>query len=207
MLSDFRNDPDSFPLETPSGRIEIFSETIDSFGYQDCPGHPVWMEPVEWLRSEKTESFPLHLISNQPTSRLHSQLDNSARLRKHKIRGREVVVLHPEDAATRGIEDGDIVRVFNKRGECLAGARVSEGVRHSVVQMPTGAWYDPEPREGLAAVCKHGNPNTLTLDKGTSKLAQGPSALSCLVEVARYEGEVPDVTAFTPPKTEERRDG
>jgi len=200
MLSDFRSDPDAFPLDTPSGCIEIFSETIDSFAYQDCPGHPVWMEPSEWLRGEKSESFPLHLISNQPTVRLHSQLDNSAYSRKHKIGDREVIVLHPDDATIRGINDGDIVRVFNERGECLAGARVSEGVRRSVVQMPTGAWYDPEPREGLPPVCKHGNPNILTLDKGTSKLAQGPSALSCLVEVARYEGDVPDVMAFTPPE-------
>ncbi len=45
----FRADPVAFPLGTPSGRIEIYSERIASFGYDDCPGHPVWQEPAEWL--------------------------------------------------------------------------------------------------------------------------------------------------------------
>ncbi|NIP72913.1 MAG: hypothetical protein GWO16_07715, partial [Gammaproteobacteria bacterium] len=48
-LGDFRADPAAHPLGTPSGRIEIFSETIAGFGYDDCPGHPAWMEPLEWL--------------------------------------------------------------------------------------------------------------------------------------------------------------
>ena len=199
MLDGFRRDPEANPISTPSGRIEIFSATIDAFGYDDCPGHPAWMEPVEWLNHEKANAFPLHLISNQPRTRLHSQLDNSAYSRSQKVNGREAIVVHPDDAAARGIRDGDVVRVFNDRGECLAGAVVSDAVRPSVVQMPTGAWFDPEERGPSPSRCKHGNPNVLTPDKGTSKLAQGPSALSCLVEVARYEGEPPAVTAFEPP--------
>ncbi len=104
-------------------------------------------------------------------------------------------MIHPEDAAARGIEDGMIVRVFNKRGACLAGAVISDAVQRSVVQLPTGAWYDPVEPGGLDA---HGNPNVLTLDKGTSKLAQGSSAHSALVEVERFEGTPPPVRAFTP---------
>ena len=49
------------------------------------------------------------------------------------------------------------------------------------------------------SLCKHGNPNVLTLDKGTSRLGQGPSAHSCLVDVAPWRGPVPEVTAFEPP--------
>jgi biotin/methionine sulfoxide reductase len=64
------------PIPTPSGRIEIFSETIDSFGYDDCPGHPAWLEPAEWLGSPLAARFPLHLLSNQPKTRPHSQYDN-----------------------------------------------------------------------------------------------------------------------------------
>ena len=200
MLDGFRRDPEANPIDTPSGRIEIFSEIIDAFGYDDCPGHPVWMEPAEWLNHATANTFPLHLISIQPSSRLHSQLDNSTYSRGQKVNGREVLVMHSDDAAARGIQDGDVVRVFNERGECLAGARVSDAVRPSVVQMPTGAWFDPEEQGTSPARCKHGNPNVLTPDKGTSKLAQGPSARSCLVEVARYEGEPPAVTAFDPPE-------
>ena len=77
---------------------------------------------------------------------------------------------------------------------------MSAEVRSSVVQMPTGAWFDQEAPGQPSLRCKHGNPNVLTPDKGTSKLAQGPSALSCLVEVARYEGTPPAVTAFEPPE-------
>ncbi|CAN0588660.1 unnamed protein product, partial [Laminaria digitata] len=185
LLEDFRRDPDAAALTTPSGKIEIFSQTIESFGYDDCPPHPAWLEPVEWLGSAKAKDFPLHLVSNQPRTRLHSQYDNGGYAQASKVQGREPVVIHPEDAAARGIEDGAIVRVFNDRGACLAGAVISDAVQRSVIQLPTGAWYDPVEPGGLDA---HGNPNVLTLDKGTSKLAQGPSAHSALVEVKKFEG-------------------
>lgn len=194
----FRADPSGQPLATPSGRIEIFSETIAGFGYDDCPGHPVWMEPAEWLGGEAARRFPLHLISCQPASKLHSQYDNGATSRSHKVAGREALWLHPQDAASRGIADGDVVRLFNDRGSCLAGAVVTDGVRPGVVRLPTGAWYDPE-GGGVDAPCRHGNPNVLTLDKGTSRLAQGPSAHTCLVDVVRFEGAAPAVKAFSPP--------
>ena len=51
ILADFRADPTGKKLKTPSGKIEIFSEQVASFGYDDCPGHPVWIEPAEWLGS------------------------------------------------------------------------------------------------------------------------------------------------------------
>ena len=76
-LSDFRADPQQHRLKTPSGRIEIFSERVAGFGYDDCPGHPAWFEPAEWLGSPQRR-FRLHLISNQPTLRLHGQLDNGS---------------------------------------------------------------------------------------------------------------------------------
>lgn len=69
-FADLRSDPQRFPLSTSSGRIEIFSEEIDSFGYDDCAGHPKWFEPAEWLRADLSDRFPLHLISNQPAARL-----------------------------------------------------------------------------------------------------------------------------------------
>ena len=107
-------------------------------------------------------------------------------------------MIHPDDAAPRGIEDGDVVRVFNDRGACLAGARLTRHVRPGVVALPTGAWYDPETAGGLD---RHGNPNVLTLDKGTSRLAQGSTANTALVAVEKLEGKPPDVQAFAPPPT------
>jgi len=70
--------------------------------------------------------------------------------------------------------------------------------------MATGAWYDPAQPGEIGSLCKHGNVNVLTLDKGTSRLAQGSSAHTCLVEVERYEGEALPVTAFEPPVLERR---
>jgi biotin/methionine sulfoxide reductase len=92
-----------------------------------------------------------------------------------------------------------VVRVFNDRGACLAGAHVTDAIRPGVVQLATGAWYDPADPGHIGALDKHGNPNVLTLDKGTSKLAQGPAAHSLLVEVERFDGELPPMTAHDPP--------
>ncbi len=173
----FREDPDGAPLGTPSGRLEIFSETIDGFGYADCPGHPVWLPPSEWLGAARTEA-PLHLVSPQPGDKLHSQLE--AALADRPGARPETLVMHPEDAAARGLASGDLVRVFNTRGAVRARARVSDEIRPGVVALPTGAWFG-DPGENLDP---HGNPNVLTADIGTSKLGQGCSAHTALVEVS-----------------------
>ena len=76
---------------------------------------------------------------------------------------------------------------------------VSDEIRPGVVQMATGAWYDPEHPGRIGSLDKHGNPNVLTLDKGTSRLAQGPSAQTTLVEIEKFSGEPPPVTAFEAP--------
>jgi len=202
MMGDFRADPAERPLNTPSGRIELYSEKIASFGYDDCPGHAVWLEPVEWVGSEVAKDYPLHMMSNQPRTRLHSQMDNGGVSRKAKIQGREPVWINPADALARGITDGMVVRVFNGRGQVLAGAVVTEEVMPGVIQLATGAWYDPaNTAQPGAGVEKHGNPNVLTLDKGTSRLAQGPIAHSCLVDVEPWLDALPEVTAFRQPVT------
>jgi len=204
LFEQFRHDPEAHPLDTPSGRIELFSERIAAFGYADCPGHPAWLEPVEWLGAAGAARHPLHLVSNQPRTRLHGQLDPGGVSRAAKIAGREPMTMHPEDAAARGLREGDVARVFNDRGACLAGLRVSDEVRAGVVQLSTGAWYDPDVPGDPASLCKHGNPNVLTGDRGTSRLGQGPSAHSTLVEVEAYRGTPPPVTAHRPPPIEER---
>jgi biotin/methionine sulfoxide reductase len=204
LFKQFRADPEGVPLGTPSGKIEIFSATIDGFGYPDCPGHPTWLEPTEWLGGPLAERFPLHLIANNPTARLHSQLDVGAYSQSTKVRGREPIRLHPADAAARGVKSGDVVRVFNDRGCCLAGAVVSHAVRPGVVQLSTGAWYDPLDPADPGAMCVHGNPNVLTFDRGTSRLAQGCSGQHALVQVERWTGPLPPIRAYDPPAVERR---
>lgn len=205
MLQQFRADPSAAPLPTPSGRIEIFSERVAAFGYDDCPGHPKWLEPSEWLGSPLAAEFPLHLISDQPATKLHSQLDFSRLSRAGKVGGREPVLMHRGDAAARGIRDGDVVRVFNRRGECVAGAVLTDSIRPGVVKLSTGAWWDPEHPGEAGVLDKHGNPNVLTRDAGASRLSQGCAAQTCLVQVERFAGDPPPVTAFDLPELRERK--
>jgi biotin/methionine sulfoxide reductase len=204
LLEAFRADPERAPLGTPSGRIEIFSATIDGFRYEDCPGHPTWLEPTEWLGAPLARRYPLHLVANNPTTRLHSQLDVGAFSQSSKVQGREPMRINPADAAARGIRTGDVVRVFNDRGSCLAGAVVTDTVRPRVVQLSTGAWYDPLDPADPDTMCVHGNPNVLTFDRGTSKLAQGCSGQHALVDVERWTGPLPPIRAHDPPALEPR---
>lgn len=205
LLADFRADPAGQPLNTPSGRIELVSETIKAFGYDDCPPHPAWLEPAEWLGSPRTERYPLHLLTNQPRHRLHSQLDNSTLSRQAKVSGREAILINAEDATRRGLRAGDVVRVFNDRGAFLAGVTIADPdtLLPGVVQVPTGAWYDPAEPGVAGSLDKHGNPNVVTSDRGTSRLTQCSAAQTCLVEVVRCD-DPPPVTAFDwPPVLDE----
>lgn len=199
LFSGFRSDPDVNPLKTPSGKIELFSATIDSFGYDDCRGHPSWFAPQEWLGSERADGYPLLMIANNPRTRLHSQLDVGEHSQSSKVQGREPLRIHPSDAAQRGIRGGDIARVFNDRGSFLAGVIVSDEVRPSVVQISTGAWYDPLDPADPDSMCVHGNPNTLTRDQGTSKLAQGNVGQHALVEIERWTEDLPPIKVLDAP--------
>ena len=191
----FREDPAGKPLPTPSGKVQISSPAVAAFGYADCPGHPAWLPPTEPPSAE----HPLWLIANQPATRLHSQLDFGACSQAAKHAGREVCTLHPDAAQARGIAEGDLVHLFNQRGSCLAAAHLSDGMRPDVVQLPTGAWYDPVADEDGRLTCVHGNPNVLTRDVGTSSLAQGCAGQLTVVQVEKYVGATPPVRAFEPP--------
>ena len=198
-LRRFVADPATAPLDTPSGRIEITSATIASFDYRDCPGHPSWLAPEEWLGAPIASRFPIHLLSPQPQGRLHSQLDAAAASRAGKRGGREVIRLNPLDCTVRGIADGATVRVFNERGALLATAEPDAALMPGVAILPTGAWLDLD-EDGLE---RHGNPNVLTRDIGSSALSQGPSPNSCLVEIEPWSGPDLPVRALHPPPIHE----
>jgi biotin/methionine sulfoxide reductase len=139
------------------------------------------------------------LIANQPRTRLHSQLDVGAVSQSSKIAGREPILMHPSDAATRGVDGGDVVRVFNDRGACLAGVVVTEEVRPGVVQLATGSWFDPLDHPEVGPLCVHGNPNVLTADVPTSRLSQGCSGQHAMVEIERWRYDLPPITVTAPP--------
>ncbi|OED38129.1 hypothetical protein AB833_20835 [Chromatiales bacterium (ex Bugula neritina AB1)] len=203
-IEKFRRDPVAHPLPTPSGKIELYSETLAGFNLPDCGGHARWQEKEEIAGSERASKYPLALNSNQPVTRLHSQYDFGSTSVKTKKQQRETARLNPHDAASRSISNGDIIKLYNDRGACLASAVISDGVRPGVVVLPTGAWYNPQDARVYDSLEVHGNPNVLTRDVGTSSLAQATSAHSCLIEVERYDDELPEVTVFEQPEFAER---
>jgi trimethylamine-N-oxide reductase (cytochrome c) len=198
-LEDFRKDPAGSPLFTPSGKIEIYSEKVASFGYKDCPGHPAWMEPSEWLGSEKEKKHRYHLISPHPKDRLHSQMDNLALRNQYKINGREPVMIHPDNAKELGLLNGDLAEIYNDRGKIICGVHISSRVRKNVVKVDEGAWYAPENPEAPKSRCLSGNVNVLTSSCPTSKLAQACSANTCLVSVKKVKDYVPPNSAYENP--------
>ncbi|MFK7869047.1 MAG: molybdopterin-dependent oxidoreductase [Roseobacter sp.] len=200
FLAEFRADPEGAALPTPSGFIELYSETIAGFWLPDCGGHASWFPPRD-RTDDPHGAFPLALISGQPKTRLHSQLDNGAYSLSHKITGREPVLIHPDDATARGIKAGDVVELFSPRGRCLAGAKVTDEIMKGCVFLWTGAWFDPD-FEAPQARDRHGNPNVLTHDLRTSSLTQSPAAHSTMIEMRKFEGKVPKVQAHDPPPFE-----
>ena len=198
VFAAFRSDPAAHPLATPSGRLELFSSTLAGFGLPDVGGHAEWREPTQWWGSPLAEEFDLHLLCNQPSHRLHSQLDMGAASQSTKVAGREPLRLSPADAATRDLTDGDVALVRSAQGSLLAGVVVTDALLPGVAQMHTGAWFDPSAPE--IADCVNGNVNVLTRDVGTSTLTQATSGAHVLVAVTRYDGPVPPVRAYEPPR-------
>ena len=194
----FRDDPLLEPLGTPTGKIEIFSRNIEKMNYDDCPPHPTWLEPVERLGAPGMK-YPLHVVASHPRSRLHSQLCGTALGTTYRIAGREPCLINPRDAAARGIADGDVVRVFNDRGQLLAGAKLTEDIRPGVIRVNEGGWFDPLEPDKVGSLCKYGDVNNLTLDIGTSRLGQGNCGHTVLADIEKYKGTPPEVTVFLPP--------
>ncbi|MEM8698785.1 MAG: molybdopterin-dependent oxidoreductase, partial [Pseudomonadota bacterium] len=189
-LAEFRADPEAHPLKTSSGKLVLWSEMLAERAYTDCPAHPAWLEPPEWLGAERAAAHPFHLISAQPQNKLHSQIVWSERTAGDLEGGRAALTLHPEDAAELGLKPGDVALVSNERGGCLAGVRVSDTVRRRVALLPTGAWFHPvETTDGVLDTS--GNPNSVTLDRASSAFSGGCSAHTCLVSIKRYDGNLP----------------
>ena len=189
-FSEFRHDPKANPLKTASGKFEIYSETIAAFKYADCPPSPQWIEPFEWLGSAKTARYPLHIVNKHPRFRRHSSYDNVASLHQFsKVRGFEPIYINPKDAETRGLADSQIVRVFNDRGAVLCAAVVTAQVRPGVVLLEQGSWYAPAEPGKIGSLDRGGCANTLTAQRGTSQLAQGPVCHDSLVQIEKYAGE------------------
>ena len=155
-MSGFYEDPEAFPLSTPTGKIEFYATGLAEHFPDDACRGPVahWIEAGDGhddrLSSPRAEKYPFLVESNHPRWRVHAEFDDVEWFREIetcKVIGPdgyayEPVWLNPTDAERLGIESGDVVRVFNERGSVLGGARVTERVRTSVAYMDHGANSD-----------------------------------------------------------------
>ena len=153
----FYEDPERNPLPTPTGKLELYSARLAEYfpDDQERPPYPRWIEKSsthdERLSSNRATKYPLLVLSNHGRWRTHAQCDDISWTRETptcKVTGvdgykYEPVWIHPVDAEKRGIQDGDIVKVFNERGIVLCGARVWERVMPGVISIDHGARHDP----------------------------------------------------------------
>jgi anaerobic selenocysteine-containing dehydrogenase len=156
-LIQFYDDPEKYPLSTPTGRIEFSSVGLAEHFPEDeeRPPVPKWVSQgpshEETIGTERSKTYPLLVMSNHPRWGVHSQHDDISWLREIetcKIRGSDGYQYHPlwinpKDAHPRGIRHGDVVAIFNERGKVLAGAYVTERIRPGAVSIDHGAKYDP----------------------------------------------------------------
>ena len=169
-------DPDNHRFGTPSGKIEIFSQQIADLGNPKLPPIPKYVEPWESVNDPLASKYPLQLITTHCKRRAHTQFETVPWLRElepHAIR------INSADSLTRGIKDGDLVKVFNDRGQIVLPAKVTERIMPGVVDLPQGAWFKPD-KDG---VDRGGCANVLTRDEPSPAGAM-PSN-TCLVQVEK----------------------
>jgi trimethylamine-N-oxide reductase (cytochrome c) len=198
QLKPFYDDPEKNPLETPSGKIEIFSQWLfKEYGADNPEIPPVPHYIPEWegrFIKPLMDKYPLQLLTPHPKLRYHGKYNDVTWLREiYKVKGSdgyeyEPVYMNTTDADARGLKSGDIVRVFNDRGQILCGVATTQRLTKGVVRIAYGSWWDVlEPKPG--AIDRGGNSNFLTPSRGMSEHHLGLASNSCLVEVERADLE------------------
>jgi anaerobic dimethyl sulfoxide reductase subunit A len=169
-------DPTHHPFPTASGKIEIYSQQLAELNHPEIPPIPKYIQAWESRNDLLAQEYPLQLITSHCLRRAHSQFDNLPWLRELVS---QAVLINAEDAKARGISNGDLVRVFNGRGEMVIPAEVSERILPGVVDIPEGAWYTPDEN----GIDRGGCPNILTRDKTSP--GGGFVSSCCLVQVEK----------------------
>jgi anaerobic dimethyl sulfoxide reductase subunit A len=151
-------DPENNPFRTPSGKIEIFSRRLADVGDPLLPPIPKYIESWESINDPLAEKYPLQLMTNHSKRRANAQFDSFPWLKESLP---QAIMMNSADAQVREIEDGEMVRVFNDRGETIVPANVTQRVMPGVAILPEGAWYDPDEK----GVDRGGCANVLTKDE------------------------------------------
>ncbi|MFC1845973.1 molybdopterin-dependent oxidoreductase [Chloroflexota bacterium] len=197
-MYEFYNDPENNPLETPSGKIEFYSQNLAKHFPDDKERPPVphWIPYGDYHKESlllpRAKQFPLICMSNHGRWRMHAQLDDVTwfhEIETCKVIGPDEYLyepcwINPGTAAARNIKNGDVVKVFNERGVVLCGAYVTERIMPGVAYVDHGARYDPiVPGE----IDRGGAINTITPYNITSKNCAGHVVSGFLVEAERAD--------------------
>ncbi|MDR2089529.1 MAG: molybdopterin-dependent oxidoreductase [Clostridiales Family XIII bacterium] len=185
-------------LGTKTGKIEFVSEMLEAFDPDDDVRAPMpaYKPSREGHCSALHANYPLHLIAPHPRFGFHTHYDQHNKwlweIPEHRqvVQGNPyaVIRMHPEQAAARGIESGDIVRVFNDRGAVFCAARVSNRLeKHTVHCYGSSGMYEPV-APGECSEDKAGCVNILTSGKLMGKNVPGMAPNSTLVEIEKYDG-------------------
>lgn len=169
-------DPVNHPFGTPSGKIEIFSQVLADMNDPHVPPIPKYIEPWEGPNDPLSKKYSLQLITTHMIRRAHSVFESAPWLKEIAP---QAITINRSDAEFRGIKDGDLVRVFNDRGEIVMPVIVSERILTGVADMPEGGWYAPDAN----GVDRGGNPNVVSNDRPSPGGADPTN--TCLVEVAK----------------------
>ncbi|MHC4852409.1 MAG: DMSO/selenate family reductase complex A subunit [Planctomycetota bacterium] len=175
-FADFRTNPEAFPLDTPSGKVEIFSQRLHEMGRpDDIPAVPKYIEEWESPFGLDAARYPLQALGSKTLHRVHSTHDNVDWLEEAFP---QVVLINPVDAGERDIADGDQVRVCNDRGEMVIPCRVTARIMPGVVDVPSGGWWTPDEN----GVDRRGSVNVLTSERWTP-LVFGSAQHTIMVQV------------------------
>ena len=181
-FEDFRADPAAHPLDTPSGKIEIFSQRLYDLNQPaEIPAVPKYIQEWESPGGPEAEKYPLQVLGHHTLHRAHSTHDNNDWLEEAFP---QRVFINPIDAAARGIADGDRVKVFNDRGATILPCRLTERILPGVIDIPQGAWWAPDEN----GIDRRGCVNVLTSERWTP-LAFGTAQHTAMAQVQRMKDE------------------
>jgi molybdopterin guanine dinucleotide-containing S/N-oxide reductase-like protein len=191
--------PRARELGTYSGKIEFVSESLKKNMTEgdERPLTPRYIPSWEGHECHDiTRQYPLQLISPHPRFSMHTHYDHTEWIweipthRQYKDGYYYLTArIHPEDAAARGIKQGDIIKLKNDRAQVLCIAHVTERVKPGVVHAyEASARHDPlVPGDG-SSIDRAGCVNLLTPDRWISKNVPGFAPNSCLIEIEKWEG-------------------
>jgi anaerobic dimethyl sulfoxide reductase subunit A len=177
-FADFRRDPKKHPLNTPSGKVELFSAEMHERGNPaEIPPVPKYIQEWESPFGAEAKRYPLQALSSQSMHRVHSTHDNNDWLEEAFP---QRAFINPIDADARKINDGDTVKVYNERGTIMLPCRVTTRMMPGVVDIPVGAWWTPDD-EGID---RRGSSNVLTSERLTP-YAFGNAQHTIMVQVEK----------------------